>query len=108
MDFQLLGKIIGGIVSGWFGHKEKKRRVSQLQSEVKTQGVQYESTNITLINSTILTNNPPPDRGDVNTTRAMTQSEHDALRLRVNGLLYFPPTKEEQLAELLARSAKAK
>ena len=38
MDFQL-DKIIG-IVSGWFGHKEKKRRVSQLQ--VDSSGSQFE------------------------------------------------------------------
>ena len=84
-----------GIVSGWFGHKEKKRRVSQLQ--VDSSGSQSEvkgSANITggfYKNSPVTINyNPPPDRGDVNTTKVMTQSEYDAL-----------PSKDEQTLYLI-------
>ena len=90
MDFQL-DKIIE-IVSGWFGHKEKKRRVSQLQ--VDSSGSQFEvkgSDNITVIyNNSPITNNPPPYMGAVNAIKPMTQSEYDAL-----------PSKDEQTLYLI-------
>ena len=75
MDFQL-DKIIE-IVSGWFGHKEKKRRVSQLQ--VDSSGSQFEvkgSDNITVIynNSPITTIRRRIWRGERNKT-------HDSIRV---------------------------
>ena len=81
-----------GIVSGWFGHKEKKRRVSQLQ--VDSSGSQFEvkgSANTTgFYNHIAITNNPPPDMGDVKAITIMTQSEYDAL-----------PSKDEQTLYLI-------
>ena len=67
--------IMGIVFSGWFGrrYKEMKRRVSELESE---KGSKANTT--VFYNYNTITNNPP-DMGDVNAIKTMTQSEYDAL-----------------------------
>lgn len=74
------------LVSGGFlgvRYRKMNRRMKKLEMKVS----EIQST--TVIHNNVNVANNPPDMGDVNEIRTMTQAEYDALPIKKEKTLYF-------------------